>query len=73
MGLRGQPPIIDGDLTHRIRMEDCCWFLDGKKAIHVTLDKINKMEWWDRLVTTDPIINTRKVNPEPSKVSYHWN
>ena len=69
VGLRGYPAIIDGETFAEIKKEDSMWTLDDGKFIHIVIEKVNKMEWWSRVVKSDPEINTRKVQPENSKVN----
>ncbi|XP_055702361.1 nuclear migration protein nudC [Phlebotomus papatasi] len=69
VGLKGQEPIINGELCAEVKMEDSVWVIQDKNHIQLNFEKVNQMSWWDRLLTTDPPISTRKINPEPSKLS----
>ncbi|XP_037978487.2 nuclear migration protein nudC [Plutella xylostella] len=69
VGIKGQPLIIDGELDAEVKMEDSTWVLQDGRNLLINLEKVNKMNWWSRLVTNDPEISTKKINPEPSKLS----
>merc|ERR1719460_3285228 len=44
VGVKGQPPIIDGRLHKRVKLDDCFWTLD-EGAVAIDLSKENGMEW----------------------------
>eukprot|EP00306_Pavlova_sp_CCMP459_P023170 CAMPEP_0185546166 /NCGR_PEP_ID=MMETSP1381-20130426/5288_1 /TAXON_ID=298111 /ORGANISM="Pavlova sp., Strain CCMP459" /LENGTH=306 /DNA_ID=CAMNT_0028158577 /DNA_START=45 /DNA_END=965 /DNA_ORIENTATION=- len=69
VGLKGQDPIIVGDLFARVKGDEVFWTLEDKKVINVTLYKSNGMEWWKSVIVGDPEIDTQQVEPENSNLS----
>ncbi|KAG5929106.1 hypothetical protein E4U42_007140 [Claviceps africana] len=72
-GIKGQDPVIKGDLPHPIHVDESTWTVstnpDGTKTVEIHLDKVNKMEWWAHVVTSAPTIDVTKIRPESSKLS----
>ncbi|KAK4362945.1 hypothetical protein RND71_018186 [Anisodus tanguticus] len=69
VGLKGQPPIIDGELYRPVKVDDCFWSLEDQKSISVLLTKKDQMEWWKCCVKGEPEVDTQKAEPESSKLS----
>lgn len=67
VGLKGQEPILDGELCQGIKVEDSVWsFDDGVVGIH--LEKLAD-RWWENVLTHHPKVDTRKIQPANSKLS----
>eukprot|EP00124_Ichthyophonus_hoferi_P000130 Ihof_evm20s4 gene=Ihof_evmTU20s4 len=39
VGLKGQPPMIDGELHKAVKVEDCLWTIEDKQYIVITFQK----------------------------------
>lgn len=68
-GLKKQKPILEGEIFANLKAEDSTWTIADGNTIVLNLEKVNKMEWWSKFLNTDTEINTKKVQPENSKVS----
>ncbi|CAI5461001.1 unnamed protein product [Closterium sp. Yama58-4] len=71
-GLKGQPPVLEGELWAPVKVDDCIWSIEdnpgGGRTLSILLTKVNRMEWWSAVVRGEPEIDTQKVEPENSKL-----
>ncbi|GAA5910554.1 NudC domain-containing protein [Sporobolomyces salmoneus] len=69
-GLKGEEPILSGQLPKEIKVDDCTWTLDDSREITISLEKGSiQQSWWPHVVTSAPKIDTTKINPENSSLS----
>ncbi|KAH9044723.1 nuclear movement protein nudC [Lactarius pseudohatsudake] len=69
VGLKGKDPIMAGDLCQDIKIEESTWTLEDQSSVELHLEKVNKMQWWENVLTHHPKIDTKKIQPENSKLS----
>ncbi|KAH0838265.1 nuclear movement protein nudC [Lanmaoa asiatica] len=69
IGLKGKDKILDGELCKEIKVEDSTWTLEDQESILIHLEKVNKQQWWENVLTHHPKLDTRKIQPENSKLS----
>ncbi|GAA5991260.1 hypothetical protein JCM10908_003226 [Rhodotorula pacifica] len=69
VGVKGQEPVIEGDMPYEIKVDDSTWTLDDSREVTVSLEKQNQQVWWAHVVTSAPKIDTTKITPENSKLS----
>jgi len=73
VGVKGEKLMIDADLEKEIDPEESVWSMSDEagvegKLMTITLVKKKGMAWWCRVCVGDPKINTRKIEPENSKL-----
>lgn len=69
VGLKGKEPILTGELCKEIKLEDSTWTLEDQQTVEIHLEKVNQMQWWENVLTHHPKIDTKKIQPENSKLS----
>ncbi|GAA5912477.1 hypothetical protein JCM8208_006612 [Rhodotorula glutinis] len=69
VGLKGEPPVIEGSFPKEIKVDDSTWTLDDSREVTVSLEKVDQQSWWAHVVTSAPKIDTTKITPENSKLS----
>lgn len=61
VGLKGEPPILEGELPFDVRPDDSMWNLSDGRLLEVSLAKQDRMRWWPHVLTSEPQINIQKV------------
>lgn len=61
VGVKGQPPVVNGALFAAVKPEECAWTISDNKMVEVTLCKQEGMCWWATVIEGDEEIDVQKV------------
>lgn len=61
VGLKGQPPTLEGELPFDVKPDDCMWNLSDGQLLEVSLAKQDRMRWWPHVLKGEPEINIQQV------------
>ena len=42
---------------------------EDRSSVEIHLEKVNQIQWWENVLTHHPKIDTKKIQPENSKLS----
>jgi hypothetical protein len=60
--------LIDGPLFNNVSTDESTWTVVDQSELSITLEKINKTEWWPHVISSDPKIDVTKIQPENSQL-----
>lgn len=72
IAIKGKDAIIDAEFCEKIKNDETLWAVErqnGCAELQLVIDKVDKMHWWDCVFKGDIKINTKKIEPENSKLS----
>ncbi|ERL85424.1 hypothetical protein D910_02844, partial [Dendroctonus ponderosae] len=55
-GVKGQPPIIDDDFPHEIKLEESTWVIEDGKVLLFNFEKVNRVAGWDFAASYDWLV-----------------
>ncbi|KAF9496146.1 nuclear movement protein nudC [Pleurotus eryngii] len=69
VALKGKEPIMEGELCKDIKVEESTWNIQDNELVLIHLEKSNKEQWWENILTHHPKIDTTKIEPPNSQLS----
>ncbi|KAF7436760.1 hypothetical protein PC9H_003593 [Pleurotus ostreatus] len=69
VALKGKEPIMEGELCKDIKVDESTWNIQDNELVLIHLEKSNKEQWWENVLTHHPKIDTTKIEPPNSQLS----
>ncbi|KAJ8702529.1 hypothetical protein PTI98_001236 [Pleurotus ostreatus] len=69
VALKGKEPIMEGELCKDIKVDESTWNIQDNELLLIHLEKSNKEQWWENVLTHHPKIDTTKIEPPNSQLS----